>query len=1033
MFQSKFPYFSSPRFPLVPRDFSLFFPRVPRVPRGLSSFVAYLFIIAMTFTLAHFGMRAQAHQPAQPAASPKAALKVKPRFSLTTTRTYGANEKARVYISYQGITSLDFRLYQIKDPFKFFKKLNDFHRMGKEDSEQVAAVTEEVESKPTFLEKVRSFKKSVNLWFKNYFRSQLRSEARTTFNDKFRSGDSLPLDYAEYASLPFLNQNQLRARWRQTLPELDNEYDTRMIPLDKREPGVYLVEAVNGDLRAYTIAVVTDMAMITKAARNGETLIYVVDRISGEPRDGARIQIVKSGRILAEGATDKIGLLRTRIPKVARPKTATPDEDSDPDEENDSSKRDDYLIMAGRKDAFAISDLSPYYFGFSSDSEGEFATNATRYIYTDRPIYRPNQTVNFKGILRLLGENGGYERFDARTVDVSIKDPKGTEIARRNLPLTPRGTFNGAVEVAANAPLGSYYIEVRINGKIVANGNFSVAEYKKPEYKVKVSTPKQFVPVGEKTKFTIEAKYFFGEPVRNADVTYNIYRSRYYNWWYGGEEDDGMGQGDEEKGDEEEGDGESYGYGEDSVKHGEAKLGADGRLEVDFQVPQADQESKWDYSYRLEAQVTDSARRMIDGKASFVGTRGSIVAYAWPERYVYYQNDNARLKIKTADYEGRPVQARVTLKFESVKWEKRERDHYFDYTPIYTPLSSADVTTNAQGEATYDYKVPVIGSIYVSTIVDDGGKKILSNTNYIYATDKNSGWADSAGRDYESIKIIPDKKSYQLGEKARVLAMLPTDKAHLLVTTELSHVMETRHIYAEGRVVAFDVEIKGNYSPNFYLNICYVKDSQMYEQSKSIAVPAREKFLQLDVIPDKKQYRPRDPASYTVIARNVDGSPAPGVELSLGVVDEAIYSIEPDTSGDIRRTFYGMRYGTVTTNFSSQYSFTGYSGAKALELAQRKRPYQLADFKNESQYAEPTIRKDFKDTAFWQPEAITGEDGKATIQFNLPDNLTTWRATVRAVSADLKVGSKIDRVLSRKDLILRLETPRFLTEGDVVT
>jgi alpha-2-macroglobulin len=1022
VFQSKFPFPSSPR--------------VPRVPRGFSSLPVYLLIFAVTFALAAVRRPAQANQQpalaAQATPSPQATLTIKPRFSLTTTRTYGSNEKARVYVSYQGINSLDFRLYQINDPFKFFKQLNDYHRMGKEDQQQVAVVAQAVDSKPTFLEKIRSFKKTVNSTVKGYFRSQLRSEARTVFNDKFRSGDSLPLDYAAYASLPFLNQNQMRARWRQTLPDLANEYDTRMIPLDKREPGVYLIEAVNGDLRAYTLAVVTDMTMITKTARDGETLIYAVDRKSGEPRDGAKVQIVRSGRVLAQGTTDKVGLLRTRIPKEAKPQT--PPNEADPEEYDDSTKRDDYLIMASRNDGFAISDLSPYYFGWSSDSEGGYSRDAVHYIYTDRPIYRPEQKVYFKGILRHLLAGGGYEKYEARAVDITIKDPNGADLLKQNLPLSQRGTFNGSVDVAASAPLGSYQIEVKINDKSVASGYFSVAEYKKPEYKVKVTTPRQFVPVGEKTKFTVEAKYFFGEPVRGADVSYYIYRSRYYHWWWYGDEgggDDGLGASNEAEGD---GEGESYGYGEDMVNQGQGKLGADGRLEIEFEVPPADSESKWDFSYRLEAQVTDSGRRTIDGKASFVGTRGNVVAYAWPERYVYYQNDNARLKIKTADYEGRPVSAKVTLKFESVKYEKHEReDHYFDYVAIKTPLSEAEVSTNAQGEATYDYKVPVIGSIYVSTIVAEGGKKILSNTDYIYATDRNSGWADMAGRDYDSIKIVTDKKSYRIGEKARILAMLPTDKAHLLVTTELSRVMEIRHIYAEGRAVAFEVEIKENYSPNFYLNISYVKDSQMYDNSKSIAVPARDKFLQIEVIPDKKQYKPRDPAAYTVIARNADGSPASGVEVSLGVVDEAIYSIRPDSSGDIRRAFYSARYSNVTTNFSSQYSFTGYSGKKAMELAQQKRPYQLADFKNENQYAEPTIRKEFKDTAYWQPEAVTGDDGKATIQFNLPDNLTTWRATVRAISADLKVGSKVDRVLSRKDLILRLETPRFLTEGDVVT
>src|SRR5262249_4973427 len=163
------------------------------------------------------------------------------------------------------------------------------------------------------------------------------------------------------------------------------------------------------------------------------------------------------------------------------------------------------------------------------------------------------------------------------------------------------------------------------------------------------------------------------------------------------------------------------------------------------------------------------------------------------------------------------------------------------------------------------------------------------------------------------------------------------------------------------------------------------------------------------------------------------GSPAAGAGVSLGLVDEAIYSIKPDQSGDIRRSFYGRRYNRVLTQFSVSYSFSGYSGDKPVPLAQARRAYELADFKNEGQYAAPTIRKDFKDTAFWQPEAVTGPDGKATLSVPLPDNLTTWRATAKAVTADTKVGSSVAKVISRKNLILRLETPRFLTKGDTVT
>lgn len=1004
----------------------------------LSSVTVYLVVIVAALSIATLKMRAQGDQPAAvptaaatPQASPQpSATPIKPHFSLATNRTYGTHEKTRVYISYQGIDSLDFRVYKIKDPFKFFKQLTNPHTMGEDDREMVSEVVETQNRKLSFLEKLRSFKSGIYFSFKNYFRTQIRREARAEFNDKFRSGERLPIDRASYAQVPLLNPDQLEDSFKQVLTPLDNRWDTRMVTLGQKSPGVYLVEAVNAQagaksLRAYTIAVVSDLTMISKIAHDGEVMVYTVDRKTGEPRDDANVQIVKGNKVLASNKTDKDGLMRVA---VNQPKVEVANDTAAEPEADEEVGPDDFLILAERKGDFAVSDLASYFFNWTEGEESP-AGNLTSYIYTDRPVYRPEQKAYFKGILRQLTE-GGYQLPQSRAVHVVVTDPDGKEIFQKDLTLTARGTFSGEVDIAAGAPLGSYGIAVHLNGVEAARGYFEVAEYKKPEYKVKVSTPKTFVAVGEKTKFTVEAKYFFGSPVKNADVKYYIYRSPYYAWFWESD-DDGIGDNSEE---DEYG---YHGYGNDMVKEGEGRLDENGQLEIAFDVPPAAANEGRDFTYRLEAMVTDSARREIEGKASFVGTRGNISVSANSDRYVYYKGETAKVRVRTRDYEGRPVATKVGLKFSLSRWEKVEKEDngykYTDWVRKFESATTGEVTTNAEGEAVYEYRAGVIGDIDIKAVVTENGKQIEHDAGGLYVTSENDNWVGNAWRDEGSIKLVADKKSYKVGETAKILALLPTDKAHLLVTTEMTRVLDTRQIYANGRAVVIDLPIKDAYSPNIQLSVAYVKNGEMFEHSKNIAVPAVNKFLNIELIPDKQQYKPRDPASYQIIAKNSDGSPAAGVEVSLGLVDEAIYSIRPDSAGDIRRAFYGTRYTRVSTNFAAAFQFTGYSGDKKIDLAQNKRSYQLADFKNDSQYADPKIRKDFRDTAFWQPEVVTAGDGKATIKLNLPDNLTTWRATARAVTADLKVGSKIGKVISRKDLILRLETPRFATEGDTVT
>ena len=962
-----------------------------------------------------------------------------PFFSLTTNRTFAPGERARLSASYRGVDHLDFRVYQVKDPLKFFKQLDNPHQMGEDEKEQLS---NSYRSRLALLERTHSLKSSLYASIKDYVRRQLQRDHREKFNQKFRqpAGPSrTPLNIADYARVPLLNSNQLVSAWRETLPTAA-DYDQQIINLGERKPGVYLVEAVNENLRAYSIAVVTELTMVQKTTREGQVLVYVVDRKSGVPHANVSIDIARGKDSLTTGATDKSGIFKTEFTKSTSSAEAQAPEDADPEAKQPNTT---YLILAHERDNFAISDLDSFYFSGESESEeggGQYDPSVVSYIYTDRPIYRPAQKVYFKGILRHWGRNG-YELLDTNTVNLTIEDPNNGKISEREVPLSSRGTFSGEVDIADEAPLGSYRILAKA-GTTQASSSFEVQEYKKPEFKVKVTGPKKFASVGEKVKFLVEANYFFGAPVTKADVHYYIYRSRYYHSWWANDEadefDDAAGS-DNEGGDES---GEGY-YGNDMVTEGDGKLDAHGRMSVDFEVPEPEENEEWDYEYRFEAQVTDQSRREMQGSATFVGTRGKTIADATAERYLYYQGETARILVRTSDYEGHPVSEKVTLKFIEEHWEKIEKEadnngykyKYNEYVSHERELPGGEVTTDSQGKATYEYNIPVLGYIHILAIVNENGKQIVNRGGYLWATDKKSQWSDFSFRDTgeNSIKLVPDKKSYRPGETAHVLALLPTDQAHLLITTELSMVMTARLVDAPGRSVVIDVPIERRFAPNVYLNVTYVKNDDMIAESQLLAVPARDRMLKLDVIPNKKEYKPRDVASYTVLARNADGSPASGAEVSLGVVDEAIYSIQPENAGNIKREFYGRRYNEVQTSLSVRYTFTGYSGSQPIDLALNKKAYQLADFKNETPLAEPTIRKEFKDTAFWQPDLVTGADGKVTVQFKLPDNLTTWRATARAVTADTRVGSAVQKVIARKDVIMRLEMPRFLTEGDTVT
>ena len=936
----------------------------------------------------------------------------RPYFSLSTTRTFGTNENPRLWLDHRLVGSLDFRVYRINDPERFFAQLNDPHQMGEDEQTQM---TSRLSHGPSLLERVRAIKLRAYLGIRNYVREQLKQDTRYAFNQKFRTTETtrrVPLNVADFARVPLLNPNQLVTSWRESLPPLANEFDRRMIPLGKRESGVYLVEAVGGDLRAYTVVVVTDLALVEKATPNGDFLVYAADRKSGEPRADTRVELVKAHRTIASGRTDSDGIFRTKLPT---------DEDLDAEGQTGT---DGVVILASHHEDFAVSDLKSFYFNFSEEIE-----NVQGYIYTDRPVYRPTHKVYFKGILRAFEERGQYRPLRSDTVIVTIKDANDAKVYEQELRLSKRGTFDGELTLTEEAPLGVYRIDAETE-EGSAGGSFDVAEYKKPEYKVNVTTPKRFAPAGSKSSFDIDARYFFGAPLAGAEVKYYVYRSRYYPP-FGGEEV-------EEDPDQEAESSQYDNYYSDLTLDGDGKLDASGHLAVEFDIPASNENDVWDFQYRLEAQVTDSSRRSVDGSANLIATRGNIIAHATPNRYVYKKDDIAKVSISTADYEGRPAAAKLSLKFMSRGWvkvEKKVNEDDPDYEMRETELSSVEVTTDRDGQAIYNFPVTAKGCISIKTVVHDGDKQFVSLGGFIWVANSDQQWSDSAyyRESFGAIKLVPDKKSYRAGETAHVLAILPADSANLLVTTERRSVMSARQIKAANQTVIIDVPIESNYAPSVFLGVTFVRDGDMYTSDQRLVVPARDKLLNLEIISNREEYKPRETASYTILARDADGAPVPDAEVSLGVVDEAIYSVSPDFSGNIRQQFYGTFYNEVETRLSISYSFTGFAGVKPIDLARTKPTYQLADFKNESDMAQPLIRKEFKDTAFWEPSAVTGKDGRATVKFRLPDNLTTWRATARAVTADTRVGVAKQKVISRKDVILRLETPRFMTQGDTVT
>jgi uncharacterized protein YfaS (alpha-2-macroglobulin family) len=293
---------------------------------------------------------------------------------------------------------------------------------------------------------------------------------------------------------------------------------------------------------------------------------------------------------------------------------------------------------------------------------------------------------------------------------------------------------------------------------------------------------------------------------------------------------------------------------------------------------------------------------------------------------------------------------------------------------------------------------------------------------------------NGAGAYYEpnaQAQIVADKKTYQVGDTAHLLLVTGLDESWAVVTAEGDSVQSQRVMHATGTSVAFDVPITQQSQPNLVVTAILVHNDQMMTAQKSLSVPLTERTLTITATPQKAQYEPEDKASFDVKAVDSAGKPVQA-DLSFGVVDEALYSVRPDTTRDIVASFYPKREVYLNPQTSFEFYFEGEAGTKSPMLAGLAGLYhpRMAQVKPGSDLVVPKVRKAFPDTAYWNPDVRTGADGHARVEFTFPDALTTWRTTIRAMTDDGKAGGAVTRVLVRKNLIVRLAAPRFFRQGD---
>ena len=846
--------------------------------------------------------------------------------------------------------------------------------------------------------------------------------------------------------------------------------------LDLADPGVYLVTAQGTGASAETVVLITRLAAVTKSSKD-QTKVLVTDALSGEPLTGADVQIAwyyrRNRQALwhdAKGATNDAGLYTHQHPA-------------------DGNYRR-YYLLARKGDNYAF--VSSYRSYWSPMRPGLWF-----YGYTDRPAYRPEEQVHFKFVVRNYDgsrfQNTAGQRYRVRINEprggklyekVLATNEFGTLSDSVKLAKEPKlGQYTVYVRQPDNRGNSGY-------------AHFRVEEYKLPEYKVEVATAKPTYRVGDVMEVKIAANYYFGGPVQEADVEVLVRQSQYwhfyrpyhkYPWYYDDIYRSRWGWRYYRR---------SPGavVKRESLKtdaHGVATVSIETPKLPD------DPRQQHDYTYSIEARVVDKSRREIKTTKSLRVTVKPFYVYVNPKNHVYLPGDRLETEVMARNANDAPVATEGMLRvylatYNEAKEKKlREAGQPYDVRDYYDlkELAADKVTTGADGKALHAFTPDQTGYLLLEMTALTDKEESVVGTGWVWVASQKEKYL---GYRLSGVQVIPNKQTYKKGETAQVLVVSHFPNAYVWLGVEGNRIYDDQLVVVRERSKLVSVPIKDDYAPNVFVTAHMIKDAMLWRHQTQIVVPPDDHFVNVQIAARKKTYLPGESAELELLATDHQGKPV-ACELSIGLVDSSIYYIQPEYAQDIRKFFYGRKRGlAVRTN--SSFAWIRHLTADAKEdLLQARDPGQreeqagsqvrkraangmpMADgamtrggralagappapgaarvlekakaYGGESNrmagkgggagaaapLVEPEVREDFRATAFWQPAVRTNPSGKATVSVKFPDSLTDWTATVRAVTPGTSVGTVTWNTQTKKNIIVRLQAPRFFQEKDQVT
>ncbi len=796
------------------------------------------------------------------------------------------------------------------------------------------------------------------------------------------------------------------------------------IPFAEGSPGAVVVNVGDdANWQGTTLVLRSDLELIFKASRR-QALVFVQDMVAGGAAAGTRVLLSDGETVFASGTTGADGVLQVAAKEL------------------DGLDKARVLVVRDGHAAAHNLDLS----GLRTTS----GLTPKGYIYTARTAYRPGETVDFRGVLRDVDERG-YIVPAPGAFAVAILDAGGRLLFERDVELSPFGTFAAEFPLPEQAAVGDYTIQARREREnqppLVFTGAFQVRHFKLEQIRLELAFAESVYFRGETVRATLQATYYWGEPLKDAPVLYTLPDGRQLR----GRTDD------------------------------------QGKLEFAFETASMLPGTLLAFAASLEgenvtlrrtvplARLGFAARVEVDHETVLAGTPFDIV-------------------VEATDPQGRPVATAMTL--HVLRREVRKPDRLLDRLP-WASVRSAPAAEVTVREIRLETD-PESGRARANLTLERGGRYILravGEDRFGQTVAASTTLEVSDDEDATRLRWFAESDTLDVGRASRVRLHARTPAGLALLTHEGETILDYRIARLENGFNEIDFEVAHHHFPNMRLAVAMIDGRHLRTATRDFTV---RRQLTVEIRPEKAQYAPGEDGRVELRVTDQLGRPVVA-ELSLAMVDQALLAAFPDTLPSILDFFQrdarrhaefrtgsscGFRYQGVvepvaeaevaererllreqreiaqlaSTRTELRREFAAKDGRfpvlggqlmemdmmvadnmaipRPVELAARRQMETMAGHAGQvaapapTPEAAPEPRVEETGMGFWLPAVVTDAEGRAMVEVPMPEKTTQWQLHARGCTVETLVGQSAAEVLTRKDFFVSLKLPDFVRESD---